>query len=103
MLKTRRNLCSKKTFCQNWAWIMKAPLIPLWICGVPIPACKMSTDFARLFLMMSCATSEWAPLIIHDFLLTRRRFFVAYRDIACTIYPVVPDTGSFEDTLTFML
>ncbi|OAL38148.1 hypothetical protein AYO20_02600 [Fonsecaea nubica] len=30
-------------------------------------------------------------------------FFVAYRDIACTIYPVVPDTSSFEDTLHFML
>ncbi|KIW90601.1 uncharacterized protein Z519_08384 [Cladophialophora bantiana CBS 173.52] len=30
-------------------------------------------------------------------------FFVAYRDVACTIYPVVPDTSSFEDTLHFML
>ncbi|OAP61621.1 hypothetical protein AYL99_03824 [Fonsecaea erecta] len=30
-------------------------------------------------------------------------FFVAYRDIACTIYPVVPDASSFEDTLHFML
>ncbi|KIX92508.1 uncharacterized protein Z520_11828 [Fonsecaea multimorphosa CBS 102226] len=30
-------------------------------------------------------------------------FFVAYRDIACTIYPVVPDTSSFEDTLHYML
>ncbi|KIX09786.1 uncharacterized protein Z518_00867 [Rhinocladiella mackenziei CBS 650.93] len=32
-----------------------------------------------------------------------KEFFVAYRDVACTIYPVVPDTGNFEDTLTFML
>ncbi|EXJ60551.1 hypothetical protein A1O7_04704 [Cladophialophora yegresii CBS 114405] len=30
-------------------------------------------------------------------------FFVAYRDIACTIYPVVPDVSGFEDTLHFML
>ncbi|EXJ91846.1 hypothetical protein A1O3_00396 [Capronia epimyces CBS 606.96] len=36
-------------------------------------------------------------------LLTLHRFFVAYRDVACTMYPVVPDTASFEDTLIFML
>ncbi|KAK4943698.1 hypothetical protein LTR10_016795 [Elasticomyces elasticus] len=32
-----------------------------------------------------------------------REFFVAYRDIAGTLYPVIPDAASFEDTLTFML
>ncbi|KAK5229169.1 hypothetical protein LTR99_008618 [Exophiala xenobiotica] len=32
-----------------------------------------------------------------------REFFVAYRDVAGTMYPVVPDAASFEDTLTFML
>ncbi|KAL2416598.1 hypothetical protein ABEF95_006395 [Exophiala dermatitidis] len=32
-----------------------------------------------------------------------KEFFVAYRDIAGALYPVVPDTASFEDTLIFML
>lgn len=30
-------------------------------------------------------------------------FFYAYRDVACTIYPVVPDTDEFEQTLEYML
>lgn len=36
-------------------------------------------------------------------LLTRSRFFIAYRDVACTIYPVVPDTEKFRETLFLML
>lgn len=35
--------------------------------------------------------------------LTRSRFFVGYRDVSGTLYPVVPDAASFEDTLLFML
>jgi len=31
------------------------------------------------------------------------RFFVAYRDVACTIYPVVTDTALFEDKLNGLL
>ena len=31
------------------------------------------------------------------------RFFWAYRDVACTIYPVVPDPPQFEATLNYML
>lgn len=31
------------------------------------------------------------------------RFFIAYRDIACTIYPVVPDCDAFEKQMEFML
>ncbi|KEF63868.1 uncharacterized protein A1O9_01846 [Exophiala aquamarina CBS 119918] len=30
-------------------------------------------------------------------------FFIAYRDVACTIYPVVPDTEKFRETLFLML
>ena len=33
----------------------------------------------------------------------RDSFFYAYRDVACTIYPVVPDTDEFEKTLEYML
>lgn len=51
---------------------------------------------------MSCAMSK-CPQSLECHMLTPQRFFVAYRDVACTIYPVIPDTGSFEDTLTFML
>lgn len=36
-------------------------------------------------------------------LLTVYRFFYAYRDVACTIYPVVPEPPQFEATLDFML
>ncbi|KIW13461.1 hypothetical protein PV08_08649 [Exophiala spinifera] len=32
-----------------------------------------------------------------------REFFVGYRDVSGTLYPVVPDAASFEDTLLFML
>ncbi|KAJ9644417.1 hypothetical protein H2204_001769 [Knufia peltigerae] len=32
-----------------------------------------------------------------------REFFVGYRDVSGTLYPVVPDAASFEDTLVFML
>ncbi|EXJ93427.1 hypothetical protein A1O1_01819 [Capronia coronata CBS 617.96] len=32
-----------------------------------------------------------------------KEFFVAYRDIAYTMYPVVPDKAGFEETLNFML
>lgn len=36
-------------------------------------------------------------------LLTWSSFFYAYRDVACTIYPVVPDCEEFERTLNYML
>lgn len=36
-------------------------------------------------------------LLIYD------RFFYAYRDVACCIYPVVPDVEEFERTLNYML
>lgn len=35
--------------------------------------------------------------------LTDHRFWTAYRDVACTIYPVVPDTTAFENTLNYFL
>ena len=35
--------------------------------------------------------------------LTFSRFFVCYRDVACTIYPVVPDCASFGDNLNIFL
>ena len=36
-------------------------------------------------------------------LLTNPRFFYSYRDVACTIYPVVPEPDVFEATLNYML
>ena len=36
-------------------------------------------------------------------LIVRHRFFRHYRDIACTIYPVVSDPKEFEDTLDMLL
>lgn len=64
----------------------------------------MSAACVKLSLMMSFVKSK-SSLVNRDIcaLLTINRFFVAYRDIACTLYPVVPDTASFEDTLIFML
>lgn len=32
-----------------------------------------------------------------------REFWLTYRDIPCTIYPVVPDTGAFDQTLAYLL
>lgn len=32
-----------------------------------------------------------------------REFWLTYRDIPCTIYPVVPDAGAFDATLRYML
>lgn len=46
---------------------------------------------------VSCDTLWlWVYLIII-------RFFYSYRDVACTIYPAVPECDAFEATLEFML
>ncbi len=62
----------------------------------------MFMGFAKPFQTMSCALSECSSTGLLP-AADSSRFFLAYRDVACTIYPVVPDTQSFEDTLTFML
>ena len=35
--------------------------------------------------------------------LTHCSFYYSYRDVACTIYPVVPEPDRFEETLDYML
>lgn len=50
--------------------------------------------------VMSMLESLQRPIVI---LADPHRFFVCYRDVACTIYPVVADTHKFSTTLFLML
>lgn len=52
--------------------------------------------------MTACAKSAF-PRLPMTKSLTACRFFYAYRDVACTIYPVVPDAAEFERELDYML
>ena len=58
--------------------------------------------YAVLSLMMHCAKSEQnsrsSPVNANI-----SRFYYSYRDVACTIYPVVPECNRFEETLDMML
>lgn len=55
------------------------------------------------FRTTTCAESESFATFLLLNLLTWCSFFYAYRDVACTIYPVVPDIEEFERTLNYML
>lgn len=58
--------------------------------------------YAAPFPRMTCVDSESASNPVRT-LLTIPRFFYSYRDVACTIYPVVPEPDVFEATLNYML
>ncbi len=57
---------------------------------------------AVLFQMIACARSKRSTPDL-GYQLMSYRFYYSYRDVACTIYPVVPEPNRFEETLDYML
>ena len=63
----------------------------------------MSIDSVLPFQMTDYVESKYHFAMMCVNWLTRHRFFAYYRDVACTIYPVIYDPTGFESQMEMML
>lgn len=71
-------------------------------CGARNQVYKTSVDYVEPYQKMDCVASTYIEEPGSSNL-TASRFWGAYRDITCNIYPVVADMDAFENTLNYLL